>query len=138
MKILLATLCSYLLMAGASHAADPPETKNLNNGCSRVTICDASTDTTANCDDVVAPVEARYTLTFYATQSTATALSCTVYSSDNGYHATRKSEVVGPLSASSSGYAASVSGLFKDIWVECPTITGGNVTITMLACPIAR
>ena len=100
-------------------------------------------------DEIVAKLGARYTMTFYTTQSTATSYACDVYTNDQGYDA--YSGAVGDgvgqkvntaaTQMTNSIRAYSTAGLFDYIWISCPTNNaagGTSVTVTMLSCPLSR
>ncbi len=109
------------------------------NGCKIWTLCSAETDTTAACDasgdNIVAQLAGNYVQTLYATQSTATAFVCHLFSSDNGYSATLRQQIT-TAALTESQYVITIEGPLDYEWIECSTVTGGNVTVTSLACPI--
>lgn len=116
-----------------------------NNGCTEYTLCSAETDTTAACDtvnatgagNIVATVDARYASIACVGSSTATTIACNLYTSDNGYHATVKSAALSSTLTEANA-CEPIDGLLRDVWAECTTITGGSVTLTLLACPMGR
>lgn len=127
------------VVASADMAAETY--RDMTAGCVWVTLCDAETDTTAACDrrgdNIVADVRGRSNHTLFSTQSTATTYSCQIYQSDAGYSATARQQTTA-TALSASQTVISLSGLFGDVWAECSTITGGNVTITLQSCPYTR
>lgn len=78
-----------------------------------------------------------YTMTLIGTASTATAYSCDVYTNDAGWTTTGTDKQIvtsSPMTQANQVWA--FSGLLDWWWVECSTITGGNVTMKALVAPL--
>jgi hypothetical protein len=109
----------------------------------RITMCDGQDVTkTGPCDDVgdnsgniiAHRFNGAYTITIYGTQSTATAYTCDLYSNDTGYDVdAADKQKVNVTSLTESDQVISFAGMFDYAWMECTTITGGEVTVTLLA-----
>lgn len=142
-------LCAALLWAGGAWADVGPQLASDapasgTNGCQKYLMCNAQTSTgdcTRAGDEIVARLFGRYTVTFYGTQSTATTYSCDIVSNDEGHdEASGSGYTVNTSSLTNSAEVLSLEGLFDYVWVNCSSISGGGaaVTVTMLACPLAR
>ena len=129
-----------LLVASPALAVDvAPASSQLGENCIRYTMCDAETTehSTNACDagagNIVANITTKHQLSFDATASTATPFVCMPYLG-SAHHATKRSALLAS-SLTETGYNASASGTFNRVWVACSTITDGNITVTMDACP---
>jgi len=140
-----------LLVGAPAYADAQPASENRNNGCMKYTLCDAQpTGSTGVCtsrdtgDEVVAAVGARYTITFYTTQSTSATYVCDVYTNDQGYDAYSGAvahgvgQQINSASMTESNRTYSTAGEFEYIWGSCGTISSLQVTMTALVCPLAR
>jgi len=143
MKKLLVLIAASGLLFGLPALADSNALmRTLNNGCVQYTLCSAEADTTAACDangdNIVARLAGNYVQTLYATQSTSSAFTCHLYSSDNGYSATLRQQITS-AALSESQYVITIEGPLDYQWIECSAIdttASTSVTITSLACPI--
>lgn len=109
--------------------------------CRTYRLCNAETDTTAACDEqgdnvVAIPVGVEHG--FYFDQSTATTFACNVYTSSNGYQASARTKLFAADFDTSQYFQGLENVVLEDVWVECSTITGGNVTAFVKSCVSSR
>lgn len=141
LDLLFALLLAWPAVLGlalVALAADPAATR-VGDGCYSYRLCDAEDDGTAACDNGTANIVLGGPVRIYsfaAGASTATAFSCTCYTSGIGYHATKKTAIASALTE--SNYVQSLDGAVPDAWCECGAPTGGTVTIDLLACPVSK
>ena len=136
----LALLWIALLLAAPSALGDEAAWAPLSRGCAVHTLCAAEADA-GPCKNAggtsvfVANLRGIYgEQVAYTTKSTATTYSCDIYTGDNGYSATHRKKV-NSSSLTNANPSFPLDGLLKEVWGECPTITGGNVTMDVYTCP---
>ena len=135
------------ILASSIAVADtvPELVQDLGKNRKVFKLCDAQAATgvcTKNGDEVVLDARGYSSLTFYSTQSTATSVVCTVTHADIGYDAltaagqtgeTVSSNLTQTIEMLATGTGDTDAGAHGFVWVNCTTITGGNVTITVIA-----
>jgi len=134
-----------LLLAAPAWAADVGAAgTQAANGCIKYKLCDDETDASATnaCQtdgkNIIAYLAGRYAMTLYATSSdSTTAFSCHLYSSDNGWSATKRQQIT-TTALSTSQYAVSIDGALEDVWMVCTGTLTNGVTINALTCPLSR
>ena len=114
------------------------------NGCIKYLLCDDETTASAtnacqtSSKNIVAHLAGRYAMTLYATSSdSVTAFSCHLYSSDNGWSATKRQQIT-TTALSTSQYVVSIDGALEDVWMVCTGTLTNGVTIHALTCPLSR
>ena len=127
-----------LLLASPALADSISGTKIVQTTCVRYALCTVETSTgvcqaAGSSSEDVADLQLRSNHVAYTTQSTATTYSCDLYTGDNGFHATHRKKV-NASSLTDSNPSIPFVGPLNDVWAECPTITGGNVTLEMCSC----
>jgi hypothetical protein len=134
----IAALFALSFAALSARAADvAPAVELQANSCARFTLCSAQTATgvcKSGSDNIVADLSALGRYTLYSTSSTASPYACQLFSNTTGYHATARSQVTS-VGLSATTPILHYSGPLDKTWVECSTITGGNVTVTAEVCP---
>lgn len=133
-----------LLLAVPSWADVAPELLNrLSDGCATYVICPTTTSTgdcTRGGDEVVLQSHNRSRHFITSHRSTASAYVCDLIASDLGHDAgSGDGQDVSATSISETAPTQSYESLNAPyLWVNCSTITGGNVTITDTLCPAER
>jgi len=130
-----------LLPLAASADTGPTNVRGLTGGAQSGTLCSAET-TTGVCistDEIVLDLRGRWSLSIYGNQSTATAYTCDVISNDIGHDAaTGEGQDMTAGALTETNQMVALEGLMGYVWINCSTITGGNVTVTYLAVPLSR
>jgi hypothetical protein len=138
MRLLLFALT--LLATSVAFADTPPtNVKNLNGGGLAGKLCDAETSTgdCTSTDEIVLDLRGKYTVSFWGIQSTATAYTCDVIGSDLGHDGgSGEGQDLTASAITETNQAVFLEGALGYVWINCSTITGGNVTITYIAVPL--
>lgn len=136
-----------LLLALPAWADLPPGTsRDVGNGCRKVTLCDQSSGTGACTrlgDQIVQRLAGFYSITVYTTASTAASWDVDVLTNDEGYDAASAGAGTGTTlnstAITNTNMTWSANGLFDYVWVDIQTHGGsGSVVATMLYCPLSR
>lgn len=107
------------------------------------TMCNAQASTgdctSSGGDEIVATVSSFSAITFYATQSTASAFTCNIMSNDVGHDAASGAgQQVNVTSLTKTEQVITLYGTLNKVWVTCPSITDAAVTVTMIGYDPAR
>lgn len=144
MRYLIVSLSAvFLLATPASGDAGPAPTKVGGGVCTSYLMCAAQTATgdctvlPASGDELVLEMDGRSSMTFYSIQSVGAHI-CDIMSNDEGHDdASGVGFKVNTASLTDSAPVLSINGLFRFIWVTCPTI-GTSATVTALVCTANR
>lgn len=142
-------ICVAVFVSGFLDSAfadvEPTPVAPLQGGCVEYVMCAAQTATgdctalPASGDERVANVETKGKITFYSTQSNASAYICDIISNDVGHDvASGDGHKINNASLTETARVLTFNGLFKFIWVTCPTIADNQVTITAQVCTANR
>lgn len=136
-------LAAMLLAASSAWADAVPLNKRTFSeaGAQTGTLCSAE-DTTGACastDEIVLDLRGKWSIAFYGNQSSATTYTCNVFSNDVGYDASSgEGQQMNASALTQSNQYLALEGLMGYVWINCTTITGGTVTVTYIAVPLAK
>jgi hypothetical protein len=139
MKALALSLLTLLAASVAFADTAPPSTRTFANGAQVGKLCDAETSTgdCTSTDEIVLDLRGKYTVSFWGIQSTATAYTCDVIGSDLGHDGgSGEGQDLTASAITETNQAVFLEGALGYVWINCSTITGGNVTITYIAVPL--
>lgn len=138
--LFLAAAAALLLSVPVAADVLPARSGGSASRCQLLEMCVDEVDTgpcqrdPGGGDDNIVDVQQRkVTVSLYANGSTASAWSCLPYGSSGGYDATDK-QVLHSTALSEGQRMIEFRGGIIRWWVECDTITGGNVDVTALVC----
>ncbi len=136
MRRLLPFILASLLAAPALSDVSPTNVRGLAGGQGQTgTICSAET-TTGDCastDEIVLDGRGWAEVTFFGLQSTASAYTCDVIMSDQGHDdGSGEGQDISATQMTETNQIVSYEIPLGFLWINCSTITGGNVTVTYI------
>lgn len=144
--------CTTYLLCSGQTATGVCTAANAQCTASRIPFecCTGNATGTCTGDEISVDLRGRWALGLYASQSTATTFACNLQTTDAPLHDTvgdTPATIADPLDENDdtstnllwqTGRFRTIDAPLNRVWVTCPTISGGSVTITAESCPLGK